>query len=125
MRRQKKRTTERMHVPTAGEKIRALKHEQFSGTVQQRLSMMVDAFDYKEEERLTNQKKHYSLHDLDSPKNYREDTREIQTMNVKRLHNHADQLNKDLPSHTQLPQNVIKELNLVLQKSRKDKTKRE
>lgn len=121
----KKRTTERMHVPTAGEKIRALKHEQFSGTVQQRLSMMVDAFDYKEEERLTNQKKHYSLHDLDSPKNYREDTREIQTMHVKRLHNHADQLNKDLPSHTQLPQNVIKELNLVLQKSRKDKTKRE
>ncbi|XP_075715078.1 arf-GAP with Rho-GAP domain, ANK repeat and PH domain-containing protein 2 isoform X2 [Rhinoderma darwinii] len=115
-----KSNTGRSHTPTPGGTI---KHEELS-TVQQRLSMIVDAFDYKEEERLSNQKR-YSLVDLDRPKNYSEDMRKIQTMNVKGLHNTADQLNKDLTSHTQLPQNVIKELNLVLQKSKKDKTKRE
>ncbi|XP_069833602.1 arf-GAP with Rho-GAP domain, ANK repeat and PH domain-containing protein 2 [Dendropsophus ebraccatus] len=120
-----KNATGRMHMPTPGGRITASKHEELTGTVQQRLSMMVDAFDYKGEERLTNQKKHYSLLDLDSPKNYSEDTREIQTMNVRGLHNPSDQLNKDLSSYTQLPQNVIKELNLVLQKSRKDRIERE
>ncbi|CAN2388522.1 ArfGAP with RhoGAP domain, partial [Pristimantis euphronides] len=114
--------TGRMHMPTPDTRISTLKHEELGSTIQQRLSMMVDAFDYKDEGRLTNQRKHYSLVDLDSPKNYSEDTKEIQTMDVKALHNSADKLNKDLSSYTQLPQNVIKELNLVLQKSRKDKT---
>ncbi|KAG8591640.1 hypothetical protein GDO81_000252 [Engystomops pustulosus] len=102
-----------------GDRIRTMKHEELSATLQQRMSMMVDIFDYNGEERLTNQKKHYSLVDLDSPENYSEDTREIQTMNVKGLHNPADQWNKDLSSSIQLPQNVIKELNLVIQKGKK------
>ncbi|XP_056412210.1 arf-GAP with Rho-GAP domain, ANK repeat and PH domain-containing protein 2 isoform X2 [Hyla sarda] len=120
-----KSATGRMHMPTLGEKITTMKHEELSSTIQQRLSMLVDALDYKEEERLTNQKKHYSLFDLDSPKNYGEDTRETQTMNVKGLHNPTDAPNKDLSSYTQLPKNVIKELNLVLQKSKNHRTERE
>ncbi|CAJ0923109.1 unnamed protein product [Ranitomeya imitator] len=107
-----------------GGRIRALNHVDLSITLQQRLSMMLDSFDYKEE-RLSNQKKHYSLADLDDSKNYGDETREIQTMNAKGLHNPDDQLNKDLTSYTQLPQNVIKELNQVLKKSRKNKTERE
>ncbi|XP_071982026.1 arf-GAP with Rho-GAP domain, ANK repeat and PH domain-containing protein 2 isoform X2 [Engystomops pustulosus] len=114
-----KSTTGRKHMPKPGDRIRTMKHEELSASVQQRMSMMVDIFDYNGEERLTNQKKHYSLVDLDSPENYSEDTREIQTMNVKGLHNPADQWNKDLSSSIQLPQNVIKELNLVIQKGKK------
>ncbi|XP_069600729.1 arf-GAP with Rho-GAP domain, ANK repeat and PH domain-containing protein 2 isoform X3 [Ranitomeya imitator] len=119
-----KSATEKMHMPTPGGRIRALNHVDLSITLQQRLSMMLDSFDYKEE-RLSNQKKHYSLADLDDSKNYGDETREIQTMNAKGLHNPDDQLNKDLTSYTQLPQNVIKELNQVLKKSRKNKTERE
>ncbi|XP_063778383.1 arf-GAP with Rho-GAP domain, ANK repeat and PH domain-containing protein 2 isoform X2 [Pseudophryne corroboree] len=104
---------------------RKMKHtasrEELSNAVQQRMSMMVDVFSYKEEERLSNQKKHYSLVDLDSPENYSRDTSEIHTMDVNRLHNPTDQMNKELSSNTQLPQNVIKELNLVILKSRKDR----
>ncbi|KAM5194478.1 arf-GAP with Rho-GAP domain, ANK repeat and PH domain-containing protein 2 [Mantella aurantiaca] len=93
--------------------------EGLTSTVQQRMSMMAEVFNSKEE-RLTNQKKHYSLVDLDSPKNYIGDTKELDTIDVKRLHNPTDQLNKELSANLQLPQNVIKELNLVLSQSRKD-----
>ncbi|KAM4051694.1 arf-GAP with Rho-GAP domain, ANK repeat and PH domain-containing protein 2 isoform 2-T2 [Anomaloglossus baeobatrachus] len=120
-----KNATGKKNMPTSGGKKAAVKNAELSVTVQQRLSMMVDSLEYKEEERLTNQKKHYSLVDLDNSKNYSDDTRKIQTMNAKGLHNSDDTLNKDLSSYTQLPQNVIKELNLVLNKSRRNKFERE
>ncbi|XP_077333789.1 arf-GAP with Rho-GAP domain, ANK repeat and PH domain-containing protein 2 isoform X1 [Lithobates pipiens] len=97
----------------------AISKEGLTSTMQQRMSLMAEVFNSKEE-RLTNQKKRYSLVDLDSPKNYSGDTKELNTIDVKRLHNPTDQLNKELSANAQLPENVIKELNLVFRKNRKD-----
>lgn len=97
----------------------AISKEGLNSTMQQRMSLMAEVLNSKEE-RLTNQKKRYSLVDLDSLKNYSGDTKELNTIDVKRLHNPTDQLNKELSANAQLPQNVIKELNLVFRKNRKD-----
>ncbi|XP_018416762.1 PREDICTED: arf-GAP with Rho-GAP domain, ANK repeat and PH domain-containing protein 2 [Nanorana parkeri] len=118
-----KDTTEIQPMPMSEKtrrKVRpAISKKELTNAVQQRMSMIAEVFDNKEE-RLMSQKKHYSLVDLDSPENYSGDTKELDTIDVKRLHNPTDQLNKKLSANVQLPQNVIKELNLVLRKSRKD-----
>ncbi|KAE8629348.1 hypothetical protein XENTR_v10000451 [Xenopus tropicalis] len=84
---------------------------QLSPILKSRSSMLAEIFDCKEESKLTNQKKHHSLINLDNENNYTGGGKD----------NSAEQIIKQCPaSNAKLPPNLIKELNSVLQKSKRD-----
>ncbi|XP_041435351.1 arf-GAP with Rho-GAP domain, ANK repeat and PH domain-containing protein 2 isoform X2 [Xenopus laevis] len=84
---------------------------ELSPTLKLRSSMLAEIFDCKEESKLTNKKKHHSLINLDNENNYIVGGKE----------HSAEQLTKQFPaSNVKLPPNLIKELNSVLQKNKRD-----
>ncbi|KAM4706591.1 arf-GAP with Rho-GAP domain, ANK repeat and PH domain-containing protein 2 [Discoglossus pictus] len=93
---------------------------EINSTLKQRSSMVAEILERKDDEKLTNQKKHYSMGSLEDPKHYIGVSKEVKTWPSSMLNNNSETEHKLLvDSSTKLPPKLIKELNLVLQKNRK------
>ncbi|KAM4807646.1 arf-GAP with Rho-GAP domain, ANK repeat and PH domain-containing protein 2 [Rhinophrynus dorsalis] len=92
--------------------------QEFNSILKQRSSMLTDVLDCKEEEKLTQKKKHFSLINLDDPSNY--SGRAKDSTESKNLKSTKDHSSKTLAPSTKLPSNLIKELSSVIEKNKKD-----